>query len=117
MMTKHDKERFNKRIGGEVQISADIRVNDLMTVPFAALIKADRCIISKIASYSGFAVTAFLRIKEWDIATNILNREGIFAFNSDERRFRHPVSEDNWQQAVSEERAIRCANRLIQCKG
>lgn len=28
MMTKHDKERFNKRIGGEVQISADIRVND-----------------------------------------------------------------------------------------
>ncbi|HFL9738246.1 TPA: DNA topoisomerase III, partial [Escherichia coli] len=25
--------------------------------------------------------------------------------------------EDNWQQAVSEERAIRCANRLIQCKG
>lgn len=31
MMTKHDKERFNKRIGGEVQISADIRVSDLMT--------------------------------------------------------------------------------------
>ncbi|HBE5451126.1 TPA: DNA topoisomerase III, partial [Escherichia coli] len=25
--------------------------------------------------------------------------------------------EDNWQQAVSEERAIRCAKRLIQCKG
>lgn len=31
MMTKHDKERFNKRIGGEVQISADIRVSDFMT--------------------------------------------------------------------------------------
>lgn len=86
-------------------------------VPFAALIKADECIISKIASYSGFAVTAFLRIKDQDIATNILNREGIFAFNGCERRFRQPVSEDNWQQAVSEERAIRCANRLIQCKG
>ncbi|HDX6481078.1 TPA: DNA topoisomerase III, partial [Escherichia coli] len=86
-------------------------------VPFAALIKADECIISKIASYSGFAVTAFLRIKEWDIATNILNREGIFAFNGCERRFKQPVSEDNWQQAVSEERAIRCAKRLIQCKG
>ncbi|HCQ3123168.1 TPA: DNA topoisomerase III, partial [Escherichia coli] len=86
-------------------------------VPFAALIKADECIISKISSYSGFAVTAFLRIKDQDIATNILNREGIFAFNGCERRFRHPVSEDNWQQAVSEERAIRCAKRLIQCKG
>lgn len=116
MMTKHDKERFNKRIGGEVQISADIRVNDLMTVPFAALIKADECIISKIASYSGFAVTAFLRIKDQDIATNILNREGIFAFNGCERRFR-VVSKDNWQHTVSEERAIRCAKRLNQCKG
>lgn len=55
-------------------------------VPFAALIKADECIISKIASYSGFAVTAFLRIKDRDIATNILNREGIFplmAVNAD----------------------------------
>lgn len=31
MMTKHDKERFNKRIGGEVQISADIRVSDFIT--------------------------------------------------------------------------------------
>lgn len=31
MMTKHDKERFNKRIGGEVQISADIHVSDFMT--------------------------------------------------------------------------------------
>ncbi|MDF1306285.1 DNA topoisomerase III, partial [Escherichia coli] len=86
-------------------------------VPLTALIKADECIISKIASYSGFAVTAFLRIKDQDIATNILNREGIFAFNGCERRFRHPVSEDNWQQVISEERAIRCAKRLIQCKG
>lgn len=86
-------------------------------VPFAALIKADRCIISKIASYSGFAVTAFLRIKEWDIATNILNREGIFAFNGCEHRFRQPVGEDNWKQAISEECAIRYANRLIQCEG
>ncbi|EHO4880180.1 DNA topoisomerase III [Escherichia coli] len=86
-------------------------------VPFAALIKADRCIISKIASYSGFAVTAFLRIKEWDIATNIFNREGIFAFNGCEHRLRQPVGEDNWKQAISEERAIRYANRLIQCEG
>ena len=85
-------------------------------VPFAALIKADECIISKISSYSGFAVTAFLRIKDWDIATNILNREGIFAFNGCERRSR-VVSKDNWQHTVSEERAIRCAKRLIQCKG
>ncbi|WGM08729.1 DNA topoisomerase III [Arsenophonus nasoniae] len=86
-------------------------------VPFAALIKSDDCIISKIATKSSFAVTAFLRVAEWDIATNILNREGIFAFNGVEMRFKEPVNEDNWQQLFSEERAIRCAHKLIRCKG
>lgn len=85
-------------------------------VPFAALIKSDQCIISKISSYSGFAVTAFLRVKDWDIATNILNREGVFAFNAVEKRFKQPVDEDNWKRFISEKRAIRCANRLIPCK-
>lgn len=86
-------------------------------VPFAALIKSDECIISKISDTSGFSVTAFLRIAEWDIATNILNREGIFAFNGVEMRFKEPVSEDNWQRLISEEHAIRCANKLIRCRG
>ena len=86
-------------------------------VPFAALIKSDDCIIQKIATKSDFAVSAFLRVQEWDIVTNILNREGIFAFNGVEMRFKEPVNEDNWQRLISEERAIRCANKLIRCKG
>ncbi|HEM7978141.1 TPA: DNA topoisomerase III [Citrobacter koseri] len=86
-------------------------------VPFAALIKSDDCIIQKIATKSDFAVSAFLRVQEWDIATNILNREGIFAFNGVEMRFKEPVNEDNWQRLISEEKAIRCANKLIRCKG
>ncbi|AZL04132.1 MULTISPECIES: hypothetical protein [Enterobacterales] len=86
-------------------------------VPFAALIKSDDCIISKVSARSDFSVTAFLRVKEWDVATNILNREGIFAFNEVEMRFKEPVNEDNWKRLIAEERAIRCANKLIRCKG
>ncbi|EDZ5934095.1 DNA topoisomerase III [Salmonella enterica] len=86
-------------------------------VPFAALIKSDDDIISKIAAKSGFAVTAFLRVTGWDIPTNILNREGIFAFNGVEMRLKEPVNEDNWMKFISEERAVRCAGKLIQCKG
>ena len=84
-------------------------------VPFAALIKADDASFQNCFIF-WFCCNSFLRIKDQDIATNILNREN-FAFNGCERRFRQPVSEDNWQQAVSEERAIRLLqNRLIQCK-
>ncbi|HBC6762593.1 TPA: DNA topoisomerase III [Escherichia coli] len=86
-------------------------------VPFAALIKSDDCIIHKIATKSDFAVSAFLRVQGWDIATNILNREGIFAFKGVEMRFNEPVSEENWKRLISEDRALRCANNLIRCKG
>lgn len=86
-------------------------------VPFAALIKSEDCIIQKISTKSDFAVSAFLRVNEWDVATNILNREGIFAFKGVEMRFKEPVSEENWKRLISEDRAIRCANKLIQCRG
>ncbi|EJG9555326.1 hypothetical protein NBF49_004798 [Salmonella enterica] len=79
--------------------------------------KSDDCIIHKIATKSDFAVSAFLRVQEWDIATNILNREGIFAFKGVEMRFNEPVSEENWKRLISEDRALRCANNLIRCKG
>ncbi|HBB6753290.1 TPA: DNA topoisomerase III [Citrobacter freundii] len=94
-----------------------ISVGYQKVVPFAALIKSDDCIIHKIATKSDFAVSAFLRVQEWDVATNILNREGIFAFKGVEMRFKEPVSEDNWKRLISEDRAIRCANKLIRCKG
>lgn len=94
-----------------------ISIGHQKIIPFAALIKSDECIVSKIAAKSGFAVTAFLRVTEWDVATNILNREGIFAFNGVEMRFKEPINEDNWKRLISEERAIRCANKLIRCKG
>ena len=47
--------------------------------------------LEKIASYSGFAVTAFLRIKDRGISQPIdrfLTVREFFAFNGCERRFR-----------------------------
>lgn len=85
-----------------------ISSGDQKIVPFAALIKSDGMIISKIADESGFSVTAFLRLPEWDIATNILNRDGIFALNEVEA----DVNENNWLQSVSESRAVRSAKNI-----
>jgi len=94
-----------------------ISIGHQRIVPFAALIKSDDCIISKIAAKSDFAVTAFLRVAQWDVATNIINREGIFAFNRVENQFKKLVNEENWLGLVSEERAVRCAKKLIRCNG
>ncbi|HFP5291016.1 TPA: hypothetical protein ACHIEA_004602 [Escherichia coli] len=52
MMTKHDKERFNKRIGGEVQISADIRVNDLMTEGAAYVTVTESSLYERVCLYA-----------------------------------------------------------------
>ena len=51
MMTKYDKERFNKRIGGEVQISADIRVNDFMTEGAVYVTVAESSLYERICQY------------------------------------------------------------------
>lgn len=52
MMTKYDKERFNKRIGGEVQISADIRVNDFMTEGVVYVTVAESSLYERICQYA-----------------------------------------------------------------
>lgn len=84
-------------------------------VPFAALIKADEDVIGNIAGASTFAVTAFLRVHDWDVATNILNRAGLYALNGVERRHKQPVDKTNWEQCIDAERANRIARRLLKC--
>ncbi|EIU9113107.1 TPA: DNA topoisomerase III [Salmonella enterica subsp. enterica serovar Paratyphi B] len=91
-----------------------ITVGHQRIVPFAALIKSDSNIISKIASKS-FAVTAFLRIADWDIITNILNREGLFAFNGVEFRHKETLGEENWRTFIDKNRMFRCCRRIIRC--
>ncbi|HCL5312716.1 TPA: DNA topoisomerase III [Salmonella enterica] len=91
-----------------------IRNGHQRIVPFAALIKSDNHIISKIAAKS-FSVTAFLRIADWDIVTNILNREGLFAFNSLEFRHKETLSEENWRTFIDKNRMFRCCRRIIRC--
>ncbi|EOM7383230.1 hypothetical protein ACMC57_004013 [Escherichia coli] len=52
MMTKYDKERFNKRIGGEVQISADIRINDFMTESATYVTITESSLYERICQYA-----------------------------------------------------------------
>ncbi|EKQ2369250.1 hypothetical protein P4Z79_004189 [Salmonella enterica] len=52
MMTKNDKERFNKRISGEVQISADIRVSDLMTEGAAYVTITESPLYERVCQYA-----------------------------------------------------------------
>lgn len=52
MMTKNDKERFNKRISGEVQISADIRVSDLMTEGAAYVTITESPLYERVCQYT-----------------------------------------------------------------
>lgn len=91
-----------------------IMVGHQRIVPFAALIKSDSQIISKIAAKS-FSVTAFLRIAEWDIATNILNRDGLFSFNGVEFRHKETLNEENWLSFIDKKRMFRCCRRIIRC--
>lgn len=52
MMTKYDKERFNKRISDEVQISADIRINDFMTESATYVIITESSLYERICQYA-----------------------------------------------------------------
>ncbi|EKF0803840.1 DNA topoisomerase III [Salmonella enterica] len=91
-----------------------IMVGHQRIIPFAALIKSDNQIISKISARS-FAVTSFLRIADWDIVTNILNREGLFAFNGVEFRHKETLDEENWSSFIDKQRMFRCCRRIIRC--
>ncbi|EHD2125304.1 hypothetical protein JRK10_004920 [Salmonella enterica] len=73
----------------------------------------DEDVIGNIAGASTFAVTAFLRVHDWDVATNILNRAGLYALNGVERRHKQPVDKTNWEQCIDAERANRIARRLL----
>ncbi|END7291855.1 hypothetical protein ABMS78_003614 [Escherichia coli] len=52
MMTKNDKERFNKRISGELQISADIPVSDLMTEGAAYVTITESSLYERVCQYA-----------------------------------------------------------------
>ncbi|EIV0763337.1 hypothetical protein L6N65_004462 [Escherichia coli] len=52
MMTKNDKERFNKRICGEVEICAAIRISDLITEGAAYVTVTELSLYERICQYA-----------------------------------------------------------------
>jgi hypothetical protein len=57
----------------------------------------------------GNAKTAFLRWHNTSILTNLLNRDGLFSFISEEKRNIHDLNQQNWKNKVDRERAVKNA--------
>lgn len=55
------------------------------------------------------AKTAFLRWHNTGILTNLLNRDGLFSFISEEKRNIHDLNQQNWKNKVDKERAVKNA--------
>lgn len=82
-----------------------------LDIPFVALIRTH----VDMPERDGPAVTAFLRyVQDMSPATNILNRPGLFAFKSQDRR-RHgtALTSENWRGFADEARAWRVALKTI----
>jgi hypothetical protein len=83
-----------------------------LDLPFAALIRTH--VDLQVGTTQ--AITAFLRYaQQMTPGTNILNRNGLFAMKSQERRLPKgvSVSPENWLQFVDKDRALRAAQKAI----
>ena len=79
-----------------------------LSIPFAALVRTH----VEMPTSGKQAVTAFLRyLDQMTPADNVLNRPGLFAMKTQERRIHGaPITRENWMQFADEERAIRAAH-------
>lgn len=79
-------------------------------VAFAALVKApSRFVIRNKSRHAG---TAFLRWHNRDVLTTLINRMGLFAFTSEEKRFTRPLTAENWRERIDHRRLLREAQAL-----
>lgn len=81
-------------------------------IPFSALVSAPKEVV--FGNKNTQAVTAFLRyFKQMDVASNLLNRMGLFAFKAEEKRFKKTITSDNWKNMIDQKRAISAAQAAI----
>ncbi|WP_108653172.1 hypothetical protein [Dongshaea marina] len=79
-------------------------------IPFSALVKVP----NGVALPSGKrALSAFIRLVDCDVVTNLLVRPGLFAFGAEERRYSTPVTEENWRERIDYQRALRVAQKIM----
>lgn len=54
----------------------------------------------------------FLYYADCDLVSNIINREGLFALVSEEKRFRTAPTKDNWKERIDWKRAVNNAIKV-----
>jgi hypothetical protein len=80
-------------------------------VAFAALVKAPACFDIDNRHYQ--TRTAYLRWDGIDAITTLMNRKGLFAFTSEDKRFtpEEPLTKKNWRYYVDHLRMLKEARR------
>lgn len=79
-------------------------------VAFAALVKAPPRFVVRNRSRHG--KTVFLRWHDRDVLTTLINRKGLFAFTSEEKRVTRPLTPENWRERIDHSRLLREAQAL-----
>lgn len=79
-------------------------------VAFAALVKAPPRFV--VRNRSRHASTVFLRWHNRDVLTTLINRKGLFAFTSEEKRVTRPLTPENWRERIDNPRLLREAQAL-----
>jgi len=78
---------------------------------FAALVLAPDDL--NFGSGKSQSVTAFVRYHQFDPVMNIVNREGLFSFDVEEKRTKSmSITKDNWKSFIDPKRALRSASKM-----
>jgi hypothetical protein len=92
---------------------APVQIGHSTRVPFAALVCIGADALAEVRTDSVRALTCFLRFREqMTPATNILNRRGLFAFKSFDKRLSGILTKNNWKECIDEDRVHRTAAKV-----
>ncbi|NQZ49312.1 MAG: hypothetical protein HRT95_03715 [Moritella sp.] len=93
---------------GHSSCSTEHKTSDLA---FSALVLAPDDL--NFGSAKSQSVTAFVRYHQFDPVMNIVNREGLFSFDVEEKRTKSvAVTKDNWKSFIDPKRALRSASKM-----
>lgn len=96
----------------DVKFFEPVRLGLSIRIPFAGLICIREDALKLIRNDGVRALTCFLRYREMSPATNVLNRNGVFAIKAHDKRVKGPLTKEAWQASIDQERALAVASRV-----
>lgn len=90
-----------------------VQIGHALRIPFAGLVCIGAEALAEVRTDSARALTCFLRFREqMSPATNILNRPGVFAIKSYDKRVSGMLKKEDWKSRVDEDRVHRTAAKV-----